>query len=285
MLSKEDLLKDIEELYDAYVRSEPERLRLKSLNSTLLAEVSRLKAEITALKAKFLELSDKAVAKIRKQRARILHDAKLIAELKAENETLRNNSAPALLTPSSEWPREFLFLRSPHAGGIVANIFNRMTHNERYNYYIGYLYEYRGFNVEYCGIANGVHDDGIDLICRKDDWAILVRCKEQGTNAILIHYLAARALRFKMDNPGLKVGALYVTSQILCHNTRKIAAQFSIAVKDNMPFRNFPYVKCKVLADGRKVFCTPNDAAYLTMSCDTFCDNENDAIQQGFQAM
>lgn len=391
MLSKEDLLRNVDELYEAcldelygnYLRAESERVRQKNMNAALREKITEqgkkleeanaeiterdetitalqgeitrltehdesdaLKAEITqrdetitalqreitrikehdesdalrvqitalnaeiakkqklidAMKAKFSELSEKAVAKIRKLKARILQDAQSIASLRAENETLRNNSAnaPALLTPPSEWPREFLFLRSPQIGGIVPTFWNRYISNfplgplagqaRRYDLYIGYLYEYRGFNVEYCGINNGVYDDGIDLICRKDNWAILVRCKANGMKSYFVYYLAARALRFKMDNPSLNVGALCVTSSTLSDNAKNVADKFSIAVKDTIPFQNFPYVKCKVLDDGTKVHYTPLDNEYLTTTVssengDMFCDTANDAMQQGFNAV
>ncbi len=272
---------------------------LRTQITALNAEIAKKQRLIDAMKAKFSELSEKAVAKIRKLKARILQDAQSITKLTAENETLRQTppQTPALLTQPSEWPREFLFLRSPHTGGIVPTFWNRYVGQfplgqlagqaRRYDLYIGYLCEYRGFNVEYCGINNGVYDDGIDLICRKDNWAVLVRCKVEGMNTILVYYLAARALRFKMDNPSLNVGALCVTSGTLSNNAKNVADKFSIAVKDTIPFQNFPYVKCKVLPDGTKVHYTPLDDAYLTTTItpangDMFCDNVNDAMQQGF---
>ena len=272
---------------------------LRTQITALNAEIAKKQRLIDAMKAKFSELSEKAVAKIRTLKARILQDAQSIAALRAENETLRQTppQAPALLTQPSEWPREFLFLRSPKTGGVVPPFWTKYISNFRlgplagkartYDLYIGYLCEYRGFNVEYCGISNGVNDDGIDLICRKDNWAILVRCKANGMKSYFVHYLAARALRFKMDNPNINVGALCVTSGTLSDNAKNVADKFSIAVKDTIPFQNFPYVKCRVLNDGRKVHYTPLDNEYLTTTItpangDMFCDNVNDAMQQGF---
>lgn len=94
---------------------------LRTQITALNAEIAKKQRLIDAMKAKFSELSEKAVAKIRTLKARILQDAQSIAELTAENETLRQTppQTPALLTQPSEWPREFLFLRSPHTGGIV----------------------------------------------------------------------------------------------------------------------------------------------------------------------
>ena len=255
MLSQKDLLKNIDELYRAYLRNEPERLRLKKLNSALRAENSRLKTE---------------------------------------NDRLKTPASG--ITPLSPLTREILFLNAQNVGGIVNNFWQGFIHDFRlgakagksctYDLYTGYLFEYNGFNVEYCGIANGVRDDGMNLICRKGSRAVLVRCKEEILTPNFVYYLAARALRFKMDNPHLEVSALCVTSQTLTDDSQIIAEKFSIDVKDNMPFQNFPYVKCKVLTD-KKVCYTPKNDEYITVQInpdngDMFCLNVNDAIAKGF---
>ena len=43
--------------------------------------------------------------------------------------------------------------------------------------YIGYLYELKGYDVEYRGIIDGFDDRGRDLICTKDGKTLVVQCK------------------------------------------------------------------------------------------------------------
>lgn len=286
MLPKEELLRNIDELYTAYLsaeakikQSEAERNRLKTLNSALRKEIEKLPkpGDISALNEKISalvkELSERpAPAEFETLKAdneaRKTDNERLIAEnesLKAENEAVKSKLEAeiaalksSLIAPLSPLPRELMFIRDDiNTGGVDgANFwpayFRNFGLNEsagrrtRYVLYTGYLFERRGFTVEYCGITNGVYDDGMDLICRKGSRVILVRCRERGMNKAYMYYLAARALRFKMDDPALEVSALCVMSeQRLSAEAEIVAQKFNIAIKEDMPFRNFPYVKCQ----------------------------------------
>ena len=327
MLPKEELLRNIDELYAAISISEAERSRLRSLNSALRNEIAKLPkpGDISALNEKISalakELSERpAPAEVETLKAdneaRKTDNQRLIAEnesLKAENEAIKSKLEAetaalksSLIAPLSPLPRELMFIRDDiNTGGIdVAKFwpayFKNFGLNEsagkrnRYVLYVGYLFERKGFTVDYCGITNGILDDGMDLICRKGNRIILVRCKERGMNKAYMYYLAARALRFKMDNPALEVSALCVISeQRLSAEAELIAQKFSISIKEDMPFKNFPYVKCKVLRDEnnneRKVYYTPNHRDYITARVipengDMFCRTVNDAESKGFKA-
>ena len=52
MLSKDELLRNINELYESYLRSERERVRLTNLNATLGGRVSQLEKMNAALEAR-----------------------------------------------------------------------------------------------------------------------------------------------------------------------------------------------------------------------------------------
>ena len=45
-----------------------------------------------------------------------------------------------------------------------------------YERYIGYLYEQKGYKVEYRGIELGLKDGGIDLVSKKKGEVLLVQC-------------------------------------------------------------------------------------------------------------
>ncbi len=285
MLPKEELLRNIDELYRAYLSAEAERNRLKSLNSALRNEIAKLHKprENSALNEK-LRAENEA----------------LKSKLEAEIDTLKKN----LISPISELPREFLSINdNANTGGIVDGFWQQYIQTFKlgrkagktrtYDLYIGYLFERSGFSVEYCGITNGVYDDGMDLICRKGSRVILIRCKEEEISKTAMYYLAARALRFKMDYPGLEVSALCVTSDKKLSGEAEIIAQkFHIAVKNDMPFKNFPYVKCKVFKNEnkgeRKVYYTPKHRDYITVKIipengDMFCSTEIEAAEKGFK--
>ena len=63
----------------------------------------------------------------------------------------------------------------------LTNYLNRKHSNahigKMYERYIGFLYENKGYNVEYRGIEMGLKDGGVDLICRKKGELLLVQCK------------------------------------------------------------------------------------------------------------
>ncbi len=334
MLPKEELIRNIDELYEAYftaeserTKSEAERNRLKSLNSALRKEIAKLPKprDISELNEKISELVKElserpTLAEIetlkKSNEAHKTDNEKLRAEnesMRAENEAVKSKLESeigtlksTLIAPVSKLPREFLFIRDDiNTGGVDGANFwpayfknfsldERAGKRNRYVLYTGYLFERRGFTVEYCGITNGILDDGMDLICRKDRRIILVRCREKGINKAYMYYLAARSLRFKMDNPELEVSALCVTSeQRLSGEAEIIAQKFNIAVKEDMPFKNFPYVKCKVFKNEsngeRRVYYTPNHRDYITVRVipengDMFCLTVKDAESKGFKA-
>lgn len=250
MLSREDMLKNINELYDAFRMSDPERVRLKGLNAALRKEIERLPKprEIEMLKAE-------------------------IESLKKTIDSL-DTPTPKGIAPLSELPRELMLIKAPGAGGLVADCLKRIPLNERYKFYVGYLYERKDWHVQY--------DDDKRITCEKDSRLIVIATEDGGIiNHNTVYALAARALAFKMDNPNLEVSALCITSKTISNKARIIAQKFSIAVKENFQFQNFPYVKCKILQDGRRAYYTPNDTEYftaqiITANGDFFCHNVND---------
>ena len=283
MLSKEELLKNIDELYEACLESEAERLRLKSLNASLregLADYKICKAEVDELKGKISERDEE------------------ITTLRREIETLRANP-PQVATPQqgktppqkaitlllSPLPRDFLFIgnATDNIGGIALSNFWRDYNdpvNSRYKLFIGYLYERRGWRVYY-------EDDNKRIICHKGTSLVMIATEDGGImNINTLYALASRAISLKIDYPDFNVSAVCITSGTLSDKAKTVARKFLISAKENFPFKNFPYVKCKVLPD-RKVYYTPNDKDYFTARVitekhDEFCPTENDAVSKGF---
>ncbi len=313
MLSKEDLLKNIEELYDNYLRAEAERTRLKGTNANLremlsekVAKITERDKTITALQAEIASLTEHNNAEITERdgiitalqaeiarltehnNSEITERNETITALQAEISALRNHTQT--FTFPQLQPEFYLNIENEAPiGGIVAHFWQRYRANnpatwanDRYRFYIAYLYERRGWNV--------YHDDNKRIICHKGR-RIIVICTEDTIDVTrnTIYALIGRALKSKIDNRRLncEVSALCITSQTLNKTALTLAQNFNAAVRTNFPFANFPYVKCKVLADGTKVHYTPLDDEYLTTRIitengDMFCADVNDAVKNGF---
>ena len=90
-----------------------------------------------------------------------------------------------------------------------------------YESYIGFLYENKGYKVEYNGIIKNGADGGIDLICRDGNCTILVQCKNYAnaqnfsSKSIVNYYNACKD--YKKD-----------------HETEQVFANFWISVKINV---------------------------------------------------
>ncbi len=269
MLSKEKLLQSIDELYDAYLKGETEKMRLKSLNASLRKGF-----------ADYAELCKKETAK-----------------LKEEIATLRANPQQSAITPQptitpqqavtlllSPLPRELLFINNaPNIGGVI-DTFWRMYNdpvNSRYKLFIGYLYECRGWIVHY-------EDDNKRIICHKGNRLIVIAAEESNIiNINVLYALASRAMSLKVDYPSFEVSAVCIISGKLSKKTKIVADKFGISAKEDFKFQNFPFVKCKVLPNGQHVHYTPNDKEYFTariipQNGDIFCLTENDAVAKGF---
>ena len=276
MLSKEELLKNIDELYEACLESEAERLRLRSLNESLRKGLTDY-AEIC--KGKISERDEEIIA------------------LRREIETLSANPPQgakppqATITPKqaiasllSPLPDGFLFIKnSPNVGGVIDTFWSRYNDpvNSRYKLFIGYLYECRGWIVHY-------EDDNKRIICHKGKKLIVIAAEESNIiNINVLYALASKAMSLKIDYPSFEVSAVCITSGTLSDKAKTVARKFLISAKENFPFQNFPYVKCKVLPNGQKVHYTPNDKEYftariITNNGDIFCLTENDAAAKEF---
>lgn len=283
MLSKEELLKNIDELYEACLESEAERLRLRSLNASLREGLADY-AEIC--KGKISE-RDEEITTLRREIETLRANPPQVATSQ-QGKTSPQKAITLLLSPL---PRDFLFIgnATDNIGGIaLSNFWQEYIRrypatgvNIRYRLFIGYLYERRGWRVYY-------EDDNKRIICHKETSLVMIATEDGGImNINTLYALASRAISLKIDYPDFDVSAVCITSGTLSDKAKTVARKFLISAKEDFPFQNFPYVKCKVLPD-RKVYYTPNDKEYFTTRIipandDIFCRTMNDALVAGFQ--
>ena len=90
-----------------------------------------------------------------------------------------------------------------------------------------------------------------------------------------------------MYNPKYNVSALCITSHNVSDRARHILQNFGAGSKENFPFANFPYVKCKVYDDGRRIYYVPGNDGYkntriIPANGDRFRKTVDEASAEGF---
>ena len=144
-----------------------------------------------------------------------------------------------------------------------------------YEMYVGFLYEKKGWTVEYHGLNEGLQDLGRDLICtspNKDKvlviqakcWAKHKPIRERhvfqlfGTTQLLKkshHTTKSKSQVFEMQ---------IVTSSELSDVAKKAADSLGISVWSNLKLdKNFPLIKCNINASTKeKIYHLPFDQQY-----------------------
>ena len=104
-----------------------------------------------------------------------------------------------------------------------------------YESYIGFLYELKGYNVEYRGIIKNGADGGIDLICRDGNCTVIAQCK---------NYIRVWNNTFRCIDNFCNVYEKYKTT----HKEEKVFADFWIAAKirNRSKFQNQDYPGLKI---------------------------------------
>lgn len=156
---------------------------------------------------------------------------------------------------------------------------------KEYERYIGYLYESKGYKVEYKGILSGLEDLGRDLICTKDDEAIIIQCKCWSKNKVIhekhINQLFGTFVKYQIEqqtkeNPNIKpyvvtnntgenhkYRAGFVTSTKLSPTAQSFADALGIERREEFPLKDFPMIKCNVSRKtGEKIYHLPFDNSY-----------------------
>ena len=159
----------------------------------------------------------------------------------------------------------------------------------RYEIYIGYRYESKGWKVEYNGAVMGLEDSGIDLICTKKNMILLIQCKNWKHSKVIhekyIHQLFGSASDYRINaSEGLRVGAAFYTSASFSEKAKEIAEKFHIMIHEKYYLERFPCIKCK--SDTHRYYI-PDDPEYFTVSIDTkkgdmFCYSVDEAESSGF---
>lgn len=136
-----------------------------------------------------------------------------------------------------------------------------------YERYIGYIHEVDGYSVSYQGILEGFDDLGRDLICIKGEQTIIVQCKRWSQYKTIhekhVNQLYGTVIKYIIDHPGQKVGAILYTTTKLSDKAKEFAKCLSIGVAEEFPFQKYPSIKCNISRrKGEKIYHLPFDQQY-----------------------
>ena len=155
-----------------------------------------------------------------------------------------------------------------------------------YEMYVGYLYEQRGYSIEYKGIIDGFEDLGRDIIAKKHNEVCIIQCKYWAQYKEIhekhIFQLFGTTMeywiknfrshkkpksfeefaRFLYEN---KLKPIFFTSTSLSDKAKEMANALSVEIIENEPLGEFPRIKCNINNDGfgeTKIYHLPMDQQY-----------------------
>jgi hypothetical protein len=147
-----------------------------------------------------------------------------------------------------------------------------------YERYIGYLYEQKGYKVEYRGIELGLKDGGIDLVCKKKGEVLLVQCKNWKQESTIYEkhicqlYGASRfydkdyiqkeyAGSLFADIDWNRVTPVFVTTTRLDEHAISVADALGVKVEYIDFNKSYPIIKCNI-NEGVRIYHLPIDQMY-----------------------
>lgn len=140
-----------------------------------------------------------------------------------------------------------------------------------YELYIGYIYNRKGYDIDYFGSNNGLNDMGRDLICKKSGEILIVQCKywshmkEIHENHICQLYGTVVEYSIENNCAVSDVIPVLVTNISLSSTAKKFAEVLNIIIHENIDMGDFPRIKCNInRSDGYKtqIYHLPMDQQY-----------------------
>ncbi|MCK5475858.1 MAG: restriction endonuclease [Candidatus Pacebacteria bacterium] len=156
-----------------------------------------------------------------------------------------------------------------------------------YEMYVGYLYEQKGYSIEYKGIIDGFEDLGRDVIAKKDEEVCIIQCKRWAQWKEMrekhIFQLFGTTMEYWIKNfknyekpksfeefakflNENKLRPIFFTSTNLSDKAREMADTLSVEIIENEPLGEFPRIKCNINTDEfgsqTKIYHLPMDQQY-----------------------
>ena len=156
-----------------------------------------------------------------------------------------------------------------------------------YEMYVGYLYEQKGYSIEYKGIIDGFEDLGRDVIAIKDNEVCIIQCKRwaqyKEIHEKYIFQLFGTTMEYWIKNFNnyripktfeefakflneSKLRPIFFTSTSLSDKAKEMANALSVEIIENEPLGEFPRIKCNINNDEfgaqTKIYHLPMDQQY-----------------------
>lgn len=138
---------------------------------------------------------------------------------------------------------------------------------DRYERYLGYLYERAGWRVEYYGLTEGVANAnrGIDLICEKEGVTHFVQTKYWSdgvaakTNVNNVIDRTVKNMQGIVEKRGItgKAQAVLAARPKLSGQVARYAQAQGVLLLDDLPLQPYPLVKCHTGKRGSKKYFLP----------------------------
>jgi hypothetical protein len=177
-----------------------------------------------------------------------------------------------------------------------------------YERYIGYIYEQKGYKVEYQGIEKGLEDLGRDLICTNNEKILVIQCKYWASHKTIhekhINQLFGTAVKYFLDYKSSsknnqilnlfpdsilkgEIRAIFITSTKLSNTAKSFAEVLGIEVIEEKALEKYPIIKCNISNDGSKIYHLPFDQMYdktlIKNKNEFYAFSVNEAEEKGFR--
>lgn len=163
-----------------------------------------------------------------------------------------------------------------------------------YERYVGYLYEQKGYEVDYVGIAKGFEDLGRDIIATKGKEIVVIQCKNWSKFKTIyekyIFQFFGTVFQYKDENKTKNVKAIFYSTTKLSDLAKRFAKELNIELieNDRIP-TDYACIKCNISkVNGEKIYHLPFDQQYDTVKIETkkgefYCATVKEAEENGFR--
>lgn len=173
-------------------------------------------------------------------------------------------------------PEEYRSLPSAERNQLALDRYRKRHLSEwevgkRYERYIGFTFELKGYKVDYDGISYRKEDRGRDLICEKGDEVLIIQCKNWSHSKTIYekHIFQFFGTVFyarieeKKRNPMAprKVKGLFFTTTKLSDYAIEAANALNIDIILEPIDKDYPCIKCNI-RNGEKIYHLPFDQLY-----------------------
>lgn len=139
-----------------------------------------------------------------------------------------------------------------------------------YERYVGYLFEITGHRVIYNGAQKGMQDMGRDLIASKDKNVVVIQCKRWAQQKTIhekhIFQLYGTMVLLASEEKDKQFISVFVTTTTLSDTAKRCAQYLGVRLIENLPYEDYPMIKCNIAKNGEKIYHLPFDQQYDRVS-------------------